>query len=114
VILAEAGLAPALATFADTAPLPVEIMRADERRYPASVETAAYFAVTEAVEDAIRRNAHRAMVAATYDGGRLVVTIEDDGSDRLSPMAVVTDRVGALGGDVVVAETTCRVEIPCV
>jgi signal transduction histidine kinase len=40
-ILTEAGLAPALATLADAAPLPVEIVAATDARYPAAVETAA-------------------------------------------------------------------------
>ncbi len=56
-VLAEAGLAPALATLADTAPLPVQILRAGDRRYPAPVEAAAYFAVAEAIGDAARRGA---------------------------------------------------------
>jgi hypothetical protein len=34
-VLGEAGVAAALATLADTAPLPVQIRRADDRRYPA-------------------------------------------------------------------------------
>src|SRR6516164_5472010 len=39
-VLAEAGVGPALATLADTAPLPVQILRAEQRRYPDSVEAA--------------------------------------------------------------------------
>jgi hypothetical protein len=59
-VLAEAGLAPALATLADTAPLPVHILRAGARRYPAPVEAVAYFAVAEAIGDAASRGADRA------------------------------------------------------
>jgi signal transduction histidine kinase len=112
-VLAEAGLAPALATLTDTAPLPVQILRADDRRYPAPVEAAAYFTVAEAVDDAARRGAERAVVTAAHEGGRLVVTVEDNGTGRGSPMVTLTDRVGALGGSLSIEPTMCRAEIPC-
>lgn len=111
-VLSEAGLAPALATFADTASLVLEI-RADDRRYPAPVETSVYFAVTEAIDDASLRGAGSVSVSAVHRDGRLTLTVEDDGSVRASPMTAIADRVGALGGDVVVGDTTCRMEIPC-
>jgi signal transduction histidine kinase len=112
-VLAEAGLAPALATLADTAPLPVQIRRADDRRYPAPVEAAAYFTVTEAVDDAARRGADRAAVTVAPQGGRLVVTVEDNGTVRGAPMIALADRVGALGGSLSIKQTECRAEIPC-
>ena len=112
-VLTEAGLLPALATLADTAPLPLEIRQVDDRRYPAAIETAAYFAVAEAVDDAARRAANHASLAVAHDEGRLIVTIDDDGSSRISPMLALADRVGALGGTVLVESTTCQVEIPC-
>jgi signal transduction histidine kinase len=112
-VLAEAGLAPALATLVDVAPLPVEVLATADRRYPAPVETAAYFLVLEAVNDAARRNADSASVTVAHIDGRLVVTVEDDGSDRTSPMVALADRVGALGGSLVVEQTMCRAEIPC-
>jgi signal transduction histidine kinase len=112
-VLAEAGVAAALATLADTAPLPVQILRADDRRYPAAVEAAAYFAVAEAVDDAARRGADRAVVTVAQEGGRLVVTVEDNGTGCDSPMVALADRVGALGGSLYIKETACRAEIPC-
>jgi signal transduction histidine kinase len=112
-VLAEAGLAPALATLADTAPLPVQILRAGGRRYPAPVEAAAYFTVAEAVGDAARRGADRAVVTVAHDNELLVVTVEDNGTGRDAPMVTLTDRVGALGGTLFIKETACRAEIPC-
>jgi signal transduction histidine kinase len=112
-VLGEAGVAAALATLADTAPLPVQILRADDRRYPAAVEAAAYFAVAEAVDDAARRGADRAVVTVAQEGGRLVVTVEDNGTGCDSPMVALADRVGALGGSLYIKETACRAEIPC-
>ena len=112
-VLAEAGLAPALATLADTAPLPVQILQADDRRYPAPVEAAAYFTVAEAIDDAARRGADGAAVTVTHQGGQLVVTVEDNGTGRNAPMVMLADRVGALGGSLDIMETVCRAEIPC-
>jgi len=113
-VLAEAGIAPALASLADTALLPVQILRADDRRYPGPVEAAAYFAVAEAVDDAARRDADRAAVTVVHDNGRLVVTVEDNGSKPTSPMMAAADRVGALGGTLSIEPTMRRAEIPCV
>ena len=112
-ILAEAGLAPALATLADQAPLPVEIRRAAEGRFMPPVEAAAYLVVAEALEDAAGRSAGYAAVSAVAEDGRLVVTVEDDGRERTSSMVQVADRVGAVGGTLTVEPTRVRAEIPC-
>jgi signal transduction histidine kinase len=112
-VLAEAGIGPALATLADTAPLPVEILRAGHRRYPEPVEAAAYFAVAEALGDAARRGADHAAVSIANEGGRLVVTVEDNGPGDASPMVAAADRVGALGGSLATGPARCRAEIPC-
>jgi len=111
--LAEAGIGPALATLADTAPLPVQILRAEARRYPDSVEAAVYFAVAEAISDAARRGADHATVSVTHEGGRLVVMVEDNGSGDASPMLAASDRIGALGGSLAPGTAMCRAEIPC-
>jgi signal transduction histidine kinase len=113
-ILAEAGLTPALATLADAAPLPVELRDAAEGRYPAVVETCAYVLVAEALQDAAGRDASHATVSVARDGGRLVVTVEDDGTDRTSSMVQLADRVGALEGRLAVEPTRLRAELPCV
>jgi signal transduction histidine kinase len=112
-ILAEAGLTPALATLAEEAPLPVEIVAATDGRYPAAVETAAYLLVAEALQDAAGRRASHAVVRVARDVGRLVVTVEDDGTDRTSPMVELADRVGALEGRLTVEPTRLRAELPC-
>jgi signal transduction histidine kinase len=112
-ILAEAGLAPALATLADAAPLPVEIRDPIEGRYSAAVETCAYLLVAEALDDAAGRGASQAAVSAVQDDGRLVVTVQDDGTDRTSSMVQLADRVGALGGSLTVEPRRLRAELPC-
>ena len=112
-ILAEAGLTAALTTLADAAPLPVELHDMAQGRYPAAIETATYLLVTEALDDAAGRGASHAAVSAMQDGGRLVVTVQDDGTDRTSSMVQQADRVGALEGRLAVEPTRLRAELPC-
>lgn len=112
-ILAEAGLAAALATLADAAPLPVQIHDAAEGRYPAVVETCAYLLVAEALDDAAGRDASHTTVSMVQDSGRLVVTVDDDGTERTATMVQLADRVGALDGGLAVEPTRLRAELPC-
>jgi signal transduction histidine kinase len=112
-ILAEAGLAPALATLADEAPLPVELGEVTPHRYAPPVETAAYRTVADAVDDASARGATFVAVRVSPDRGRLFVNVEDDGVARRSQLVTLVDRVGALGGSVEAGPTTLRAEIPC-
>jgi signal transduction histidine kinase len=112
-ILAEAGLAAALETFADTSPTPIDLTVARDGRCPETVEAAAYFAVIEAVADAVDRQARLVRVSADRRDGRLEMTIDDDGSARISPMVAIEDRVGSAAGDVLVEPTSIRVTIPC-
>jgi signal transduction histidine kinase len=112
VVLEETGLRSALETLADTASVTV-VIHVDERRYPTAVEAAAYFAAAEALDDATGRGARRVTIASGARQGHLILTVADDGSERATPMTVVTDRVGALDGKVTFGGTTCKVEIPC-
>ena len=112
-ILTEAGVASAIATLADGAPLPVEIAETDEQRYPAPVETAVYLVVAEAIEDAAGRGSSYVTLSLLRAGDRLVVSVQDDGSERTHPMVHLADRVGALGGSLDVEPTKVRAEVPC-
>jgi signal transduction histidine kinase len=112
-ILTEAGLAPALATLADEAPLPVEVRGVPPERQPPSVETTAYALVAETIEEASRRGATTLTAHVRRDGSVLVVAVEDDGAPRSSPLVHLADRVGALGGSLDVGDTTLRAELPC-
>jgi hypothetical protein len=42
-----------------------------------------------------------------------VITVEDDGTDRTSPMVQLPDRVGALDGSLAVEPTRLQAELPC-
>src|SRR5215207_7284174 len=52
-ILTDGGLAPALRTLAERAPIPVSV-RATDRRLPPAVETASYFIVSEALATVVK------------------------------------------------------------
>jgi signal transduction histidine kinase len=112
-ILTEAGLAAALESLADTAPLPVELGEVTRDRYPAAIESTAYYAALEAIHDAAARGASFAAVAASRSEDRLAVSVEDDGTARDGPLVHVADRVGALGGEVETGATALRAELPC-
>jgi signal transduction histidine kinase len=113
-ILAEAGLGPALETLADEAALPVEIVaHLGSARFSSPIESAAYVVVAEAIDDSIERGAHYAAVRTVLRDGRLVVTVEDDGVGRGSSMVHLADRVGAVGGNLVLEPTSLRAELPC-
>jgi hypothetical protein len=53
------------------------------------------------------------VVSTSHNDGRLVVTVEDSGAVRMATMVALADRVGALGGTLVVEPTILRAEIPC-
>jgi signal transduction histidine kinase len=112
-VLGAAGLAPALATFADESPVEVDIQGTLAGRFTASVETAAYVVVVEAVADAVGRGAGHAVVCPVQEAARLLVTVDDDGAARVSSMVQLADRVGAIGGTLRVEPRRIRAEIPC-
>ncbi len=112
-ILAEAGLAPALATLADDAPLPVEFGELPAERYTPAVETAAYVVVAEAVDDAAARGATHLKADVARQKDWLRVTVRGDGAHRTSPLVHLADRVGSIGGSLETGSTTLRAEIPC-
>jgi signal transduction histidine kinase len=112
-ILAEAGLASALATLAEEAPLPVELREVPSERYSTPVETAAHVTVSEAIGDAAGRGATFVSVVVAREDERLVVQISDDAAAGTSTLLHIADRVGALGGSLEVRPHSLRAEIPC-
>jgi len=112
-ILSEGGLAPALATLADEAPLPVELGAVAPDREPPAIESTAYVTVADAIDDAARRGATVLSARVRRDDEHLVVTIEDDGAQRSGGLLHLADRVGAVGGTLEVGDTTLRADLPC-
>lgn len=101
-ILSQAGLAAALESLRDGAPIPVEVRAATREPVPPPVEAAAYRVAVDALADAVRRGARELALAIDGDGSRLVIEATDDGTTTDSPAVRISDRVGASGGTVVV------------
>jgi signal transduction histidine kinase len=104
-ILTERGLSAALETLAKRSSVPVELSdEVGDHRFPASVEAAAYYVVSEALANIAKHaNASTAHVSAALDDGCLVVEVTDDGcggadATRGTGLLGLRDRVDALGG----------------
>jgi PAS domain S-box-containing protein len=121
-ILTNHGLAAAVESLADRAPFSVEV-DIPERRYPASVESAAYFVAAEALTNVAKYSrATTAKVTVAEVDGRLRLEVRDDGiggarGSRGSGLAGLQDRVAALDGTLAVESpagggTRVRAEIP--
>ena len=79
-VLADRGLIGAVQALALAAPLPVEVQADIAGRLPAPVESAAYFAVAEALTNVIKHaHAQHAWVWLRHDGEVLSARIKDDG-----------------------------------
>jgi signal transduction histidine kinase len=122
-VLSDNGLAAAVGSLVDRAPLPVSL-DVDAGRYPSAVENAAYFVVSEALANITKHaQAHSASVSISRSDGRLLIEVSDDGCGGASPAAGgglqgLEDRVGALNGSFGMrsdpdAGTTITVELPC-
>jgi signal transduction histidine kinase len=121
--LTEAGLVPAVGQLAARAPLAVDV-RGDVGRLPASIEAALYFVCSEALANIGKHAAaSQASVGLQLEGGRVIVTVTDDGTGGADPasgsgLRGLADRVEALGGRLIIdspASGGTRIEarIPC-
>jgi PAS domain S-box-containing protein len=103
-ILTEAGLRAAIGGLARRSPVPVTLDGLPEERFPADVETAAYYLVSEALTNAAKHaEASRVTVAVRARDGSLVVEVADDGRGGATleggtGLRGLTDRVEAVGG----------------
>ncbi|MFI7538705.1 sensor histidine kinase [Streptosporangium sp. NPDC049376] len=117
------GFAEALAGVAERAGVPVKVVGAPPERLPRTVETAAYFVVSEAVTNADKHSgADLVTVEVREQGTMVLVRVEDNGAggadatgDGLSGLA---GRVAALDGRLTVTSpdggpTVITAELPC-
>ncbi|CAM3323659.1 sensor histidine kinase [Stackebrandtia soli] len=123
-VLADRGLVGAVEALALTQRLPVTVVADLPGRPPAPVESAAYFAIAEAITNAVKyANASSARIMIGYFGSRLGVTIRDDGGGgaTIAPgggLAGVARRLAAFDGVISVSSpdggpTIVTLEIPC-
>jgi signal transduction histidine kinase len=121
-ILTERGLAAAVDSLAERAPIPVRARVTDERMAP-EAEVAAYFLVAETVTNAVKHaGATEVTVEAELDRDALSVTIVDDGRGGADPqggsgLQGLVDRIGAVGGSLTIDSppgggTVLRARIP--
>ncbi|MER5374678.1 sensor domain-containing protein [Streptomyces sp. NPDC002553] len=133
-VLADRGLAGALSGLAANCAVPCRIDVDIPGRCAASVEATAYFVVAEALTNIAKHSgARHAVVTARGGGGRLVLSVEDDGKggagsgSRASDSEVdsggsgltgIRRRVAALDGDLTLTSppggpTLLTVDLPC-
>ncbi|GAA1995891.1 sensor histidine kinase [Microbacterium ulmi] len=103
-VLTDQGLRAALDELADRTPVPLSLDVAEFGRLPASVETAAYYLVTEAMSNTAKHSAAtRLTVRAALEGDALSVSVTDDGHGRADEDAGtglrgLRERAETLGG----------------
>jgi signal transduction histidine kinase len=109
--LADRGLVEALRSAALQSPLPAMVLAsATSGRYPAEVESAAYFCCLEALQNAAKHaRGASAVVVELHENEVLSFEVRDDGAgfDPLHAtggigMTSMRDRLGAVGGDVAI------------
>ncbi len=104
-VLTESGLAGAFASLARDAPVTVKLDAITPRRFPAEVEGAVYFFVSEALANVAKHAAGAtATVRTGITGDELLVEVDDDGPGGAAPRAGsglqgLDDRLAAIGGD---------------
>jgi signal transduction histidine kinase len=102
--LAEGGLATALTTLAERAPLPVDVVSVPDRRLPRQAESTVYFVVAEALTNVAKHaQAGNATVDVSERDDVVTVEIRDDGIGGADPrhgsgLSGLTERVAALDG----------------
>ena len=123
--LTDRGLKSALSGLAGRSPVPVELLETPDERLPASVESAVYFVVAEALTNVARyAKARKVRVAVVRTNGQVDVQVSDDGVGGADPaqgsgLRGLSDRVAALDGRLELTSadgdgTTVRARIPCV
>jgi signal transduction histidine kinase len=121
-ILTERGLAAAVDSLAERAPIPVRATVTEQRLAP-EAEVAAYFLVAETVTNAAKHaGASEVRITAAIDEGELAVTVTDDGHGGADPLKGtglqgLLDRIVAVGGTLAIDSppnggTTVRARIP--
>ncbi|MBO1333272.1 sensor domain-containing protein [Streptomyces sp. VRA16 Mangrove soil] len=124
-VLAERGLGDAVRALALRMPVATEVEVELAGRADAPVESAAYFAVSEALTNAVKHaGADRIWVDVTYGDGRLRVTVTDNGTGGAvlgagGGLSGVERRLGTFDGVLAVSSpaggpTMVTMEIPCV
>lgn len=123
-VLEDRGLDAALSGVAARTPLPVKLEVDLSRRLPPAIEAVAYFAVSEALANIVKHSrASRAEITIRYRGGKLRITVSDDGiggadASGGTGLSGLAKRVASVDGHMSVSSpaggpTVLTVELPC-
>jgi signal transduction histidine kinase len=123
-ILTEEGLAAALRSLGDRAPLPVSVDAGADRGLSPEIASAAYFVACEALTNAVKHaSPSRVTISAAQENGSLVLAIEDDGlggadARKGTGLRGLADRVESYGGRLRIETrpgdgTRIIAELPC-
>jgi signal transduction histidine kinase len=102
-LLSRLGLGPSLQALARRCPIPVQLAVDLPERPAASVETAVYYVISEALTNAIKYSQASQISVTITSGEKLEASIADDGVGAADPgngsgLTGLVDRVDALGG----------------
>lgn len=122
-VLTDVGLTAAVAELADRSKVPVAVDLDLPHRLPPTVESAAYFAIAEALANAAKHaNATNISVAGALIGTRLVIEVRDDGRGGADPehgtgLTGLADRIDAQHGTLTLCSpsggpTTLTLDLP--
>lgn len=123
-VLAERGLGGAVRALALSLPLPITVDIDLPGRPDTPVESAAYFAVAEALTNMVRHShAHNGSVSVRLAHGTLTMTVTDDGTGGADPAAGtglhgIERRLAAFDGTIALSSppggpTVITMELPC-
>ena len=123
-VLADRGLVGGIEALALTHAGPVDVDVQIPGRPPAPVESAVYFAVSEAIANAAKHAGGSSLwVWGRYDDGRLRITVTDDGHggaviDPAGGLAGLEQRLAAFDGRISLASplgagTVVTIDVPC-
>ena len=124
-VLTDRGLPDACADLADRSAVPVDLSFDLPGRLPGPVESACWFAVSEALANTARHSGARtARVDGRHGDGLLTVEVWDDGAGGADPAAGtgltgLADRLAVVDGTLTLSSppggpTLLRLEVPCV
>lgn len=123
-VLADRGIADAVLALSLESALHTEVRSTLSGRPLPSIESAAYFAVSELLTNAAKHGAHSAEAAINHDCGLLEIVVSDDGPGGADPargsgLHGVGRRLATFDGTMTVTSpaggpTTVNLEIPCV
>jgi signal transduction histidine kinase len=123
-VLAERGLDGAVRALAVCLPVPITVDIDLPGRPDTPVESAAYFAVAEALTNMVRHSrAHAGSVSLRHAGGTLTMVVTDDGTGGADPAAGtglrgIEGRLAAFDGTITLSSppggpTVITMELPC-